>query len=80
MKNRRKHLVNNCCATCGHTEFSYLYETTSTESGNTTYSDGRWVKSDIGEDAEPSAKLLYCKKCNQLHHYPEDFTSRRLDL
>ena len=74
MKNRRKKLVDNRCAACGHDEFSYLQETTCHEAGNTKYSSelDKWEKSDIGEDASITNKLLYCKKCNQLHHYPED--------
>lgn len=72
MKNRRKYLVNNCCAVCKHAEFSYIYETTHQEFGVVTYNGGQWVKSNIGEEAEVSSKLLYCRKCGQLHHYPEE--------
>jgi len=74
MKNRRKNLVDNRCAECGHDEFSYLYETVSQYFGSTKYNPTteKWEKSDVGEDAYLKDQMLYCKKCNQLHHYPED--------
>jgi uncharacterized OB-fold protein len=74
MKNRRKYLVDNKCAECGHGEFSYLLETVSQYSGCTTYDRAteKWEKSDMGEDAYLKAEMLYCKKCNQVHYYPEE--------
>jgi hypothetical protein len=74
MKKRKKKLVDNRCAECGHNEFAYLYETITQDCGNAKYdhATGKWEKLNVIEDSYLKDKLIYCMKCDQMHHYPEE--------